>query len=134
GVVGPTYSAETKAVGPLLEQASLPFITPSATNDSLVGAGWTTFHRTIGNDSQQALAAAAYFAKLNAKKVYVVAAPDNYGKTARAAIGRSDKIQVVGGTELATNTDYGALVTTITHSGAGAVYFASYTEEGVKLL
>ena len=60
GVVGPAFSGESAAAGPIFAEAGLPTITPSATNPTLAENGWDTFHRALGNDATQGPAAAAY--------------------------------------------------------------------------
>ncbi|SHN48120.1 ABC transporter substrate-binding protein [Cryptosporangium aurantiacum] len=81
GAVGPSFSSETKAVGPIFEQAGLPFITPSATAPSLADNNWQTFHRIIGDDDATAPAAKSYLhGELRAERIVVVDDGSDYGK------------------------------------------------------
>ncbi len=135
GLIGPTLSSETTAAGPLLEAAKLPFVTPSATADALSRQSWSTFHRSIGNETQEANAATRYLTqRLKTPKVYVVADADSYGQAMLTAVTHARGVQIVGQTTLAASTDYAQLVTTISRGSADAVLFASYLDEGVKLL
>ena len=51
GVVGPAFSGEALAAGTILDDAGVPFVTPSATNPALSKRGWTTFHRVPASDA-----------------------------------------------------------------------------------
>lgn len=134
GLVGPTLTGETKAAGPRLDKAGLPFLTLSST-DSLGGQGWSTFHRVVGSESGAGEAAMRYLAHHGAgSKVYVVAQADDYGQSLLAAARRSGEVQIVGATNLSAGTDYRRLASTIRSSGADSVLLASYTKEGLKLL
>ena len=53
GLVGPTWSGETKATGAVFDQAGLAALTPSATNVALADQGWKTFFRGLSNDGVQ---------------------------------------------------------------------------------
>ena len=53
GLVGPAFSGESKAVGPILEQAKITSISPSATNPGLAKNGWKYWHRVVANDADQ---------------------------------------------------------------------------------
>ena len=57
GVVGPTFSAEMKSAGPILNTAGVATLTPSATGTDLAKNGWTNFFRGVANDSVQGSAA-----------------------------------------------------------------------------
>ncbi|WP_442940312.1 hypothetical protein [Nocardioides sp. B-3] len=60
GVVGPAFSGESAAAGPIFAEGGVPTISPSATNPALSTNGWDTFHRALGNDATRGPAAAAY--------------------------------------------------------------------------
>src|SRR5581483_10201935 len=51
GVIGPAFSGNTTASGPIYNAAKLPFVTPSATNATLGTHGWTYYHRIVPNDN-----------------------------------------------------------------------------------
>jgi len=81
GVVGPIFSGETREAMPIFEEAGLPVVSPSATNDQLSGQGWTMFHRVIASDALQSRAASAWIAEeIDAVKVAVVGDMSLYGE------------------------------------------------------
>ena len=80
GIVGPAFSGESAAAGPIFAEAGLPTITPSATNPALSENGWDTFHRALGNDATQGPAAAKYIQDtVKAKTVFVIDDASEYG-------------------------------------------------------
>lgn len=81
GVVGPIFSGETREAMPIFEDAGLPIVSPSATNDQLSTQGWTMFHRVIASDALQSLAASAWIAEgIEAKNIAVVGDLSLYGE------------------------------------------------------
>ena len=82
GVVGPTFSGETRAVLPDLEAAKLVMISASATNVTLpTEPGGDVFHRIIPDDGVQAQGIADYVtSKLKPKKIALVHDNTDYGK------------------------------------------------------
>src|SRR5438067_8068447 len=73
GVVGPTFSGETKAVLQAYEDAQLVMISPSATNVALptIVAGSKSFHRIVPDDDVQGKGVSEYVQKkLKAKSVF----------------------------------------------------------------
>jgi branched-chain amino acid transport system substrate-binding protein len=83
GLVGPTFSGETKAIIPDLQQNSLVMVSPSATNVALptVTPGQTVFHRVMADDDAQGNGSAQYIIKkLAAKKVAFIHDNSDYGR------------------------------------------------------
>lgn len=82
GVVGPTFSGETRAVLPDLQQAGLVMISASATNVTLpTDPATDVFHRIIPDDGVQAQGIADYVTKkLKPKKIALVHDNTDYGK------------------------------------------------------
>lgn len=133
GVVGPAYSGESEAAGPLFNEAGLVTITASATRPSLSEEKWKTFHRAVGNDLSQGPAAGNYIKNvLKAQKVYVIDDQSAYGaglsdevkKVLGSAVVGSDKVQGEG-----KQTDFSGVVTKVRSSGATAVFFGGYYQE-----
>ena len=80
GLLGPAFSGETKAVGPVFNQAGLLSLTASATNPALTTNGWTNFFRGLANDAVQGPSVAAYMVNtLKYTKVCVVQDDSDYG-------------------------------------------------------
>jgi branched-chain amino acid transport system substrate-binding protein len=135
-IIGPAFSGESEVADPIFEEAGLPTISPSATRPSLSTKGWKTFHRGVGNDESQGPAAGRYIKNvLKAEKVFVIDDQSAYGagladevkKVLGAKVVGQDKVQVK-------QTDFSAVSTKITGSGATALFFGGYyTEAGLLL-
>lgn len=81
GVVGPAGSQEVSAVGPTFTEASLAFVSPSATNPALTNGDNPTFFRVVPTDAVQGPTDAAFIAEgIGAKKVVVIEEKTDYGK------------------------------------------------------
>jgi ABC-type branched-subunit amino acid transport system substrate-binding protein len=83
GIVGPTFSGETKAVLPDLDAAGLVMVSASCTNVALpdVVPGTKVFHRVIPDDGVQAKGVADYVLKsIKPKKVALIHDNSEYGK------------------------------------------------------
>ena len=138
GLVGPTWSGETKATGAIFDQAGLVAITPAATNPALSEQSWKTVFRGLSSDAVQGPSLANYLKNaLGVKKVCVVddstdagvgqtkAIADTLGPIADSAC----RISVKKG-----DKDFSAAVTQIQGQSPDAVVFASYYTEGALLL
>ena len=130
-MVGPSFSGETAASGPILEQGGLPFISPSATNPDLSQNGWTNFFRTVATDATQGPVAAKYIAEnLGAQKVAVIDDSSEYGKGLADIVAASleeagAEVVFRQGVE-AGQQDYSAIVGQVAQSGADAVFYGGY--------
>ncbi|HEY6296154.1 MAG TPA: branched-chain amino acid ABC transporter substrate-binding protein [Streptosporangiaceae bacterium] len=72
-VVGPAGSQEVEAVGPLMAQAGLAFISGSATNATLTTGKYPTFFRVVSKDSVQGPEDANFIvANLKPKAIMIV--------------------------------------------------------------
>ncbi len=83
GVVGPTFSGETRAVIPSLQDAGLVMVSASATATALPNelAGQTVFHRLVPDDDVQGLGVTDYVTKkLTVKTAAYVNDNADYGK------------------------------------------------------
>jgi branched-chain amino acid transport system substrate-binding protein len=133
-VVGPAFSGETAASGPIYEQAGLPFVSPSATNPDLAENGWTNFFRTVATDATQGPVAAQFIAdNLGAENVAVIDDSSEYGKGLADIVESS--LEERGATVVfrdaieAGQQDYSAVVGQVVQSGADAVFFGGYFPE-----
>ncbi|GHJ06726.1 branched chain amino acid ABC transporter substrate-binding protein [Micromonospora humidisoli] len=133
GIVGPAYSGESEAAGPLFNEAGLVTITPSATRPSLAQQNWKTFFRAVGNDLSQGPAAGTYIKNvMKADKVYVIDDQSAYGagladevkKILGGAVVGSDKVQGEG-----KQTEFSGVVTKVKAAGVKAVFFGGYYQE-----
>ncbi|MEV4809930.1 branched-chain amino acid ABC transporter substrate-binding protein [Micromonospora avicenniae] len=133
GIVGPAYSGESEAAGPLFSEAGLPTITASATNPTLAQQGWKTFFRAVGNDLSQGPAAGNYMKNvIKADRVFVIDDQSAYGagladevkKVLGSAVVGSDKVQGEG-----KQTDFSAVVTKAKAANVKAVFYGGYYQE-----
>ena len=136
GVVGPAFSGESAAAGPIFAEGGVPTVTPSATNPALSTNGWDTFHRALGNDATQGPAAATYIKDtLKAKSVVVIDDASEYG-AGLAGIVEEDLGDAVVDTDTiqAGQTDFSATVTKVNASEPDAVFFGGYYAEATILI
>lgn len=136
GIVGPAFSGESAAAGPIFAEAGLPTVSGSATNPDLSTNGWDTFHRALGNDATQGPAAAQYISDtLQAESVFVMDDASEYGAGLAGiveeelgdAVVDTDTIQVG-------QTDFSASVTKVNSSNADAVFFGGYYAEAALIV
>lgn len=136
GVVGPAFSGESKVANPILSQAGVVIVTPSATNPALAKQGWKTFHRGLGNDASQGPAAADYIRNvLKAQKVYVIDDASEYGK------GLADQVRsTLGGLVVGSDaiqekqSDFSALVSKIQAASPDVIFHGGYYREGAPFV
>jgi len=136
GIVGPAFSGESAAAGPIFAEAGLPTVSPSATNPALSENGWDTFHRALGNDATQGPAAAKYIQDtIGAKAVFVIDDASEYG-AGLAGIVQEDLGDLVVDTDTiqAGQTDFGATVTKVGSSKADTVFFGGYYAEAALIV
>ena len=136
GVVGPAFSGESDAAGPIFAEAGLPTISPSATNPALAENGWDTFHRALGNDATQGPAAAAYIRDtIQAQTVFVIDDASEYG-AGLANIVREELADAVvdNDTVQAGDRDFDPTVTKVTAANPDAVFFGGYYAEAAPLV
>jgi branched-chain amino acid transport system substrate-binding protein len=130
GIVGLPYSGESQAAGPILEEAGIPNITPSATNPVLSTKGWKFFHRAVANDSAQGPAAGRYMKSvLKAEKAFVVDDQSAYGTGLADQVKGSLGAAVVGTDKVGgegKQSDFSATVTKVVASGATALFYGGY--------
>lgn len=136
GIVGPAFSGESAAAGPIFAEAGLPTITPSGTNPTLADNGWDTFHRILGNDATQGPAAATFIQDtLGAKSVFVMDDASEYGAGLSGIVKDSLGDVVVGeDTIQAGDTDFAASVTKVKSANADTLFFGGYYAEAGLLI
>jgi branched-chain amino acid transport system substrate-binding protein len=134
GLIGPGFSGETKATMPVFEAATLPMITPGATNAKLSTNGWKMFHRILANDDKQGPGIVKLMKK-TAKKVGVIDDASEYGKgladTVRAGLGALK----VSDTQIdPKGSDFSAAVNQMKAAGVDTVFYGGYYAEAAKLI
>lgn len=127
GVVGPSFSGATAAVGAKYTAADLALISPSATNATLTSQGFKTFHRIVPTDGVEGKATADYLAK-KFKSVYVVDDTSTYGQGVAQVVANELKAKgiKVDTQSIAPTSDYSAIATTVASSGDEAMYYGGY--------
>ncbi|TYB44730.1 branched-chain amino acid ABC transporter substrate-binding protein [Actinomadura chibensis] len=130
GLIGPAFSGESQSVAPILEEAKIPSVSPSATNVTLAEKGWKFWHRVVADDAVQSAGAANFLTKAaGAKKIFTVSDNQDYGKgladaIAKAAGGAGAQTQSDAVDDKA--TDYSSTVNKINQFKPDAVYFGGY--------
>jgi len=136
GVIGPSFSGATKAVGKTYSEAGMAFITPSASNATLQTLGYTTFHRIIPNDAVEGTQGADWLARKGLKSVYVIDDLSDYGKGVADTMQAELKVKGVTVTRQgvdSTTTDYAATAQTVKSSGAAAIFYGGYDAQAALL-
>jgi branched-chain amino acid transport system substrate-binding protein len=137
GMIGPAFSGENKAAGPLLEKAKVPSVT-IATNPDLAKNGWKYWHRVTANDADQGPAIARFLTEAtNAKKAFVVSDEQEYGvglakstATAFTEAGvdvTTDKIE-------SEESDYSATVNKARAAQPDVIFYGGYYAQAGRLL
>jgi branched-chain amino acid transport system substrate-binding protein len=130
GAVAFPFSGESEAAEPILNDAGIPAISPSATRVSLSTHGWKVFHRAVANDGAQAPAAAAYIKSvLKADKVFVADDQSAYGAGLADGVKSALGTAVVGSDKTGADgkqTDFSSTVQKIISSGAAAFFYGGY--------
>jgi branched-chain amino acid transport system substrate-binding protein len=86
-VVGPMYSAATKAAEPTFSSGHLATVSPSATNSALAHSGWHNFFRDVADDSIQGPADADYMVKtLHDTNIVIANDATTYGAGLAASV------------------------------------------------
>ncbi|WP_028051079.1 branched-chain amino acid ABC transporter substrate-binding protein [Cellulomonas sp. URHD0024] len=134
GLLGPAFSGETKAVGPVFNQAGLLSLTASATNPDLTKNGWTNFFRGLANDAVQGPSVAAYMVNtLKYEKVCVVQDDSDYGVGLAEQItsGLGDAADSSCNAKVKTgDKQFDAAVQQVKDAEPDAVFYAGYYAEG----
>jgi branched-chain amino acid transport system substrate-binding protein len=138
-IVGPAFSGESKTADPILEQAQVVNISPSATDDSLSTHSFKYFHRIIGKNAAQGAAAEKYIAgHLKAKTIAVIDDNQQYSvgiaDVVRGAV-KNDSITVAVSDHIDPKAqDYSSTVNKISAAKVDAIFYGGYYAEGGRLL
>jgi branched-chain amino acid transport system substrate-binding protein len=137
GVIGPSFSGNTLAAGPIYSSAGLAFITPSATNATLQSQHFATFHRMVPNDNVEGSQGADWLARKGVKKLFVLQDLSAYGKGVGDTVAKEAKAKGIKVTEQGldgtTTKNYGPIAQTITASGADAMFYGGYDAQAALL-
>lgn len=138
GVIGHLNSGQTLAAMEHYKDMPIIVITPTASEQSLTGRGYTNFFRVNANDSVQAAVDAEFLVnKLNAKQVAVVHNDTEYGKGLAAALVQElQKRSAAAAVTLQVKegqSRYTDEVTAIKNANADAIFYAGYEIEAPYL-
>jgi branched-chain amino acid transport system substrate-binding protein len=140
GIVGPTFSGETRAVMQPLQEANLVMVSASATNAQLPTAvpNQTVFHRLVPDDDVQGQGVADYVTKkLAVKRAAYVHDNSEYGKG--LADGTRQLLEKAGVTTVANDAidprsqDFSAAVNRLRSANADLIFYGGYYSEAGRL-
>ena len=139
GVVGPAFSGESKTAVPILDEAGIPNISPSATAVSLAQNGWKTWHRVLANDDVQGPGDADFLAKtVAAKNVAVIDDQSEYGKGLADAVRQQlskDGVKVAVNDSIDPKaSSYSSTVNKVKPANVDAIFFGGYYSAAGKLI
>lgn len=138
GLIGPSFSGESKAADPVLEQAKIPNISESATNPGLAKNGWKYFHRVVAADSAQGPAIADFLvAAKSPKKAFVISDDQEYSVGLADAVNQELKakgIPVDRDQFAQAASDYSSSVAKIKAGNPDVIFFGGYYSQGGRLL
>lgn len=137
GVVGPSFSGPIMAAGPIYNQAHLGYVSPSATNPTLAGNHWSTFHRVVPDDGLEGTFAADWLVRLHRPRLVVLVDQNPYGMAVgNAAIheARNKGVPVtVLNHDFSAPTNYQAQAQRIAGTGIHTLFFAGFDFAAARL-
>jgi branched-chain amino acid transport system substrate-binding protein len=125
GVVGPILEDEAAKVLPILEQAGIPAISPWLSDTRFAQQGYAVFHRTVGNNINDADVGAWQLSQLqHAGSTFVVDDRSGNGQEASSEVRRwLGAAAVAGSGSVQDGTDPSALASQIAGSGATTLFY-----------
>jgi branched-chain amino acid transport system substrate-binding protein len=138
-IAGHIFSGATAAAIPIYEKASIPMMSPSATNPTLTTTGSKVFNRDVFTDAAQGKFAAAYlYNKLSVKNLAIMHDGQAYGQGLATVV--KDQFTALGGTVVAFTaitpgqSDYSAPLADIASKKPQALFYGGYTAEAVVVV
>ena len=133
-VTGGTCSGETFGLMPILQEARIPFVSPSATNPDITSADCDVCNRVALSDALQGATDAGFvFGDLGLTSVAVVHDNSDYGK-GLAEIFQNDitglgaEVTSFEGVQVG-DTDFRAMLAKVGAGGPQAIFFGGYSTE-----
>lgn len=137
-VIGGSYSGPSRAAGPVFQRAKVPYVVAYAVHPEITKAGDDVFRMIfVGPVQGQAMAEYAT-GKLKLKKIAVLNADNDYGKS--VAEGFLAGLKTAGASAAVAKTfpvgqkDFASLLTQVKDSGADALYIAAYYAEAAQIV
>jgi branched-chain amino acid transport system substrate-binding protein len=138
-IAGHIFSGATKAAMPIYEAASIPMMSPSATNPALTEDGSKVFNRCVFTDAAQGKFAAEYlYNNLKVTKLAIMHDGQAYGQGLAQVV--NDQFTSLGGTVVAFQaitpgeSDYSAVLADIASKKPEALFYGGYTAEAVVIV
>jgi branched-chain amino acid transport system substrate-binding protein len=138
-IAGHIFSGATAAAIPIYEKASIPMMSPSATNPPLTTTGSKVFNRDVFTDAAQGKFAAAYlYNKLSVKNLAIMHDGQAYGQGLATVV--KDQFTALGGTVVSFTaitpgqSDYSAPLADIASKKPQALFYGGYTAEAVVIV
>ena len=133
GVIGPAFSNETQAAGPRLDQAGIPFVTPSATNPGLSQNGWSHWFRAVSSDAFGGPIIAKYITQQHPNCVFI-AGDGTTGNTSwdvsvSTALAQQGVKVMPRENFTSGQKDFSALVSKVAASECTAFFIAGYSSD-----
>ena len=133
-VTGGTCSGETFGLLPILQEARIPFVSPSATNPDITSAGCDVCNRVALSDALQGATDAGFvFSDLGLTRVAVVHDNSDYGKGVaevfrNSITGLGAELTGFEGVQVG-DTDFRAMLARVGAGAPQAVFFGGYATE-----
>ena len=133
-VTGGTCSGETFGLMPILQEARIPFVSPSATNPDVTSSNCDVCNRVALSDALQGATDARYvFSVLGLTKVAVVHDNSDYGKGVaeifqNSMAGLGGDVTSFEGVQVG-DTDFRAMLARVGAGGPEAIFFGGYATE-----
>jgi branched-chain amino acid transport system substrate-binding protein len=136
GLIGPGFSGETKATMPKFEAATLPMITPGATNAKLSTNNWKMFHRILANDDKQAPGVVSLIKNtVKGTKVGVIDDASEYGKGLADAVKSGLGAAAVASAQIDPKAaDFSTAVQAMKAANVDTIFYGGYYAEAAKLV
>ncbi len=138
-IAGHIFSGATIAAIPIYEAASIPMMSPSATNPTITTLNSKVFNRDVFTDDAQSKFASDFlFTKLKIKNLAVMHDGQSYGQGLAQLV--SDKFIALGGSVVAFQaitpgeSDYSAVLADIASKKPEAIFYGGYTAEAVVIV
>jgi branched-chain amino acid transport system substrate-binding protein len=138
GVVGPGFSGETEVGAPILDDAGITMVTPSATNPDLTKQGWKTFFRALPTDEVQGGQTGELMVDvMGCENIAVVHDKSDYGAglakyTVASVKEAGGNVVVDEGIE--PTTDYTAVIDTVMAEDHDILYYSGYEAQAPLVL
>ena len=133
-VTGGTCSGETFGLMPILQEARIPFVSPSATNPDITSPNCDLCNRVALSDALQGATDASFvFGDLGRTRVAVVHDNSDYGKGVaevfrNSITGLGGEVTGFEGVQVG-DTDFRAMLARVGAGGPQAVFFGGYATE-----